>query len=225
MKRLIPALAAVFLLCGSALAATRVEHQFEKSVSAEGIRRILVETKPSEITIRNGDATKITVKGTVSRNVRNRKDVATVQQIVNDIEMEIETVASRATIRPRFGARSGSFRQRRVETSYKIEITVPRGTHVEVRQSVGEVDVAGDFGDVDVAMRVGEIRLDLVKASVRELHARTRIGEVRTNYGDRIITNEGILPGAADYENPEGQYLVRANVHIGEIDIKLRPPS
>ena len=226
MKRFIPLIVAVLLVTsGSVLAETRVEHRFEKTISAEGIRRILVETKPSDITIRNGDSRTITVSATIGRDVSDERDVSIVQEIVNGIGIEIETVTSRATIRPKFSGKADTFSQRRKETHFRIEILVPTGTHVEVHQSVGEVDISGVFGDVDVSMRVGEIRIDLPKAKVRDLRARTKIGEVKTHFSDRIITREGIFPDAAIYENPAGDHTVRASLHIGDIDIRLRPES
>jgi len=198
----------------------RVEHPFRAEISAMGIRRIEVDVPPSEIEIRNGSEESIVIEGVVKKEFGREADRAEVQQIVDAISMKIETTAARATITPKYEPKAQS-RWARRDSNFKITISVPKGTHVEVRQSAGEVDIDGEFGDIDVAMRVGEIRISVPKSSVRELFAKTKIGEVETDLGDRVLSNEGIFPRSSHYVNEQGAHEVRASLHIGEITIRL----
>jgi len=147
------------------------------------------------------------------------------QKIADAMAMGIDLHGSRATIGPRYGREARS-RRARHGADYEFTVTVPPGTHVEVRQRAGSVDADGSFGDVDVAMHAGEAKVVVPRASVASVDASTRIGEIEADVGDRVVNNEGVFPRAFVWENPDGEYKVRLRVTVGEITIRLtRVPS
>jgi hypothetical protein len=92
---------------------------------------------------------------------------------------------------------------------------------VEFETSAGEVDVAGSFGDIDIELRAGEVDVKIPRASVRELTASCRVGEVRANLGHEVVTREGLFPGRTKYFNAAGRSHVNVHVTAGEVDVTL----
>jgi hypothetical protein len=72
-------------------------------------------------------------------------------------------------------------------------------------------------------MRAGEIDLRVPRATVRELNASCRIGEVRTNTGTELVTREGVFPGRTKFVNKAGKSRVNVHVTAGEVDVTLTP--
>jgi hypothetical protein len=75
--------------------------------------------------------------------------------------------------------------------------------------------------DIDIDMRAGEIDVKVPKATVKELNASCRVGEVRTNLGHEVITREGVFPGRTKFVNAAGKSHVNVHVTAGEVDVTL----
>ncbi len=199
----------------------RVSHDLSASAAAEGIYRVDIELPASDITIRTASVPQIRVSGAVTRPYRNDEERDRAQQFVDDVSVEITTVATRASIRVNYSGSARSRWERRKETDYKIAITVPPGTHVDLHQSVAQLDMDGDFGDIDVALRVGQIRIRTPHKRVKEVDAKSTIGEVKAAFGGREVTREGLFPGAVHFYSDTGSAVIHARVRIGDVDITL----
>jgi hypothetical protein len=196
-------------------------HAFETATEARGVLRVILELPAGEVKIVNGPANRISIRGTATKEYRKEKEAARAQRVADATSMNVAIHGSRAVLTPQFDRRIERGRRDR-DTVMKLEIAVPKNVHLEVRQKVGELDVDGDFGDITVGMRVGEVTIRVPKRSVRELNARTRIGEVRTNMGDRVVTREGFFPLGTEFFNEGGHALLKVALGIGEIRIDLR---
>lgn len=222
-KRLTFALVVLAMLALAPVSSARedVRHEFKEQVPADEILRVVIHVPPSEVHVRTGAGKSIIVSGTVDVPISRRGTRDEAQKVADAMSMNIDRHASRATISPLY-LRAARSRRARHGAKYAFTVTVPRGTHVEVRQSTGSVDVQGDLGDVDVAMRSGDINVVVPRSSVQNLLATSRLGDVHADVGDRIISNEGILPRTIVWNNPNGTTSVHLKVYVGDIKVRLR---
>jgi hypothetical protein len=216
------AAAALICVAGSALAEREVTHRFESSVPAGAVRRLVVDLPAGEVKVRNSAAGTIVVRGTVSREYDGRREREKYQRVVDDTSAEIYVSSQEAVVRRRFGANAQGWAAEHF-TGFDITIEVPSGTSVEFETRYGDVDLEGTFGNIDVDLRAGDINVRIPKASVRELNASCRVGEVRTNLGHEIIEREGIFPGTTRFHNPAGQSVVNVHATAGDVKVTLLP--
>jgi hypothetical protein len=113
----------------------------------------------------------------------------------------------------------------RGNTSIEVEIEVPDPTSLDVRVKVGEVHIDGITGDKIVALRIGDIHVGVGDVpDYRVVRARTHIGDVDWR-------PKGMLANALNYResgwlgqqltyNSNGKYELRAEVSIGDIDLR-----
>ena len=213
---------AAALIAGSAAVADdSVRHPVSASVRRASIRRLIVDIPAGEISVRNGSADRIAVSGEVQRNYDGDNERAKQQRIVDDIGVEIFVDNDDALIRRKFGSDADGWRARSWRTSYHLTIEVPRGVGVDLETKYGEVTLEGEFGNLNVDLRAGEIHLRTPRASVHELNASVRIGEVHTDFGEEREDHEGILPGTTHFINANGHSRVNVHTTVGELHVTL----
>jgi hypothetical protein len=220
MKR---AVAVAFILAlaltGAARADKTVTHAFNDSMPADGIRSLVIEIPVGEIKVRNSATNDIVVEGIAQRDYRKDKAQEQAQKSVNDSSVKIRVRGNEARLVRKYGPAARGREQRHV--SYKLTVSVPRGMQLQVLQDVGELDIAGVYGDMDVELDVGEVKIKTPKSNIRELSAKSTIGEVKTNLGDRIVEKEGLFAGRTHYLNEGGRNLLTVDVNVGEVAIDL----
>ena len=214
-------LAAVVLTAPAAFAAD-AEHAFQSAVPRGEIRRVLIDVPTGTFTIRNGSPSHLALSGIASRDSDGAKEKAWAQKVVNDTSVEFYVNGSEAIIRRKLGKNADSWRAQKF-TGLDLRIDIPAGLDVEFDTTAGEIDMAGDFGDIDVDLRAGEVDVRVPKKNVRSLSTSCRIGEVRTNLGNELVSREGILPGKTKYFNSNGRAHVNVHVTVGEVDVTLLP--
>jgi hypothetical protein len=214
-------LALVTLLLFTAPAYGRDLKNFVNASAPRGaIKRVIVDIRSGSISIRNSATNQIVVSGTIERDFDdyNRRDDE--QRILDDIRVEITREGNDAIIGSRFGSQARGWKTRNL-TAFDLDIEIPAGVHVQVDTRFGEVEIDGTFGDIDVNLRAGEIDIRTPRVNVRELSASCRVGEVRTDLGNRVVKREGVFPGRTEYFNEAGKTYVRAHVTAGEVDVVL----
>jgi len=209
-----------FLITTVALASDVVRHPFQSSAARGSVQRIVIDIPAGEINVRNGASDTLTVSGHAHRDYQGAKERIWAQKIVDDTSVEIYVNGPEAIVRRRFGPNAGSFRAQKF-TNVTMTIDVPQGVDVYFETSFGEVDLEGVFGNVDVDLRAGEARFRTPRSTVRQLNASCRVGEVRANLGDQIVTREGLFPGRTHFFNAAGKSNVNLHVTAGEIDVTL----
>lgn len=208
------------LLFATAAIAEDVEHAFQAAVARGTIQRVVIDVPFGAFTVRNGAPGRLSLSGVASRDYEGAKEKAWAQKVVNDTSVEFYVNGAEAIVRRKFGKNASSWRAQRF-TGVDLRLDLPPGIDVEFDTSAGEIDVAGDFGDLGIDLSAGEIRARLPRARVRELNASCRVGEVRTNVGNEVVTKEGVLPGKTHYFNAAGRSHVNIHVTAGEVDVTL----
>jgi hypothetical protein len=160
------------------------------------------------------------VKGTDAHNIHIQYTIHSERESnLHDAQVQIETRGNETTIEshtPYFG--NGN-------TSIDADIEVPDPANLDVHLKVGDLHVEGISGDKILAVKVGDIRVAIGDTpDYRLVRAKTRIGDVdwtprrwqtdNLNYGER-----GWLGGKLSY-NSTGKYELRAEVSIGDIDLR-----
>jgi len=99
----------------------------------------------------------------------------------------------------------------------KIRVEVPRETSVRVRMSAGQVTVDELTGDKDIALTAGQITIRAAHGwDYRRVDASVDIGEVNAPaYG----ADKGGFFRSFTKSTSDGEYLLRAHVMTGEIDL------
>lgn len=218
MRRLILAgtLAALAL---PAFAEREVSHAVSASIPRGNVKRVVIDIPAGEFRVKNGDA--IRIDGEVRRNYDGPRSRERNQRIVDDLSAEIIVDGDEAVIQRKIGKNARGFMVRN-NSAYEVTIEVPAGIDLEFDTRFGEVKLDGTFGNVDVDMNAGEIRMSTPRASVHDLKASVRVGEVHADLGDRRITSEGVFPHAAHFSNPDsGKTEVRLHVTAGEVHVTL----
>jgi hypothetical protein len=213
---------AAVLLTTSAATAADVEHAFQAVAPRAGVQRVIIEIPAGDFTIRNGPANQLGLSGIASRDYDSARERAWAQKVVNDTAVEFVVNGAEARVRRKFGANAQSFRAQKF-TGIDLRLELPAGIDVEFDTTAGDIDVAGTFGDLNIDLRAGDIDVRVPRASVRELNASCRVGEVRTNLGHEVVEREGIFPGKTHWFNSNGTTHVNVHATVGDVDVTLMP--
>ena len=214
-------LVAAGLLALPAIADEEVRHPFTASIPRSGVRRVVIDVPAGEVRLRNSDNGTISVNGEARREFDGYRRRSANQAMVDDIGAVIRIDGDQAIIERRYGPNAGSWTARSFHTNFKVRVDVPKGIDVEFATKYGEIDVDGDFGNLDIDLRAGEIHLAMPRASVRDLRASVRVGEVHADFGDSRVSNEGVFPHAADFYNGDGKSRVNVHTTAGEVHVTL----
>ena len=221
MKRAIFAVLAL-VTATAAFADHRVSHSFSTSAALGSARRLVVDVPAADVKIRNGAGDTIKVTGVVRRE-SDYDNMAKNQRIVDDASVMLYVGGADAIVRRKFGPNAQGWRAQNHNTEWDLEIEVPPGVAVKVETKYGDVAFNGTFGGIDVDLRAGDINIQTPRASVRELNASVRVGEVHTHLGDRIIESEGVLPRQTKWTNKDvlAGSTVNAHATAGDVDVML----
>jgi hypothetical protein len=211
---------AAALLFAPAVLADDVEHPFQSSVPRGKVQRVIIDIPFGSFVIRNGSAHALSLSGIASRDYDGQRERQWAQKVVNDTSVEIYVNGTEAVVRRKFGPDAKGWRAQKF-SGLELRIDLPAGVDIQFETSAGEVDIAGTFGDIDIDLRAGEVDVKVPRASVRELRASARMGEVRTNLGTEVITREGILPGRTRFYNAAGKSHIDVHTTFGEVDVTL----
>lgn len=205
----------------TAVADDEVAHTISTSVARGSIRRVIVDIPAGEVSVRNGNADRIAISGEVSRDYDGHRLRNKQQRIVDDIDVEIFVNRDEALIRRKFGPNAQTWSAKSWHSNYRLTVEVPRGLDVDIETRYGELKLEGEFGDVNIDLRAGEVHLRTPRASVHELNASVRIGEVHTNFGESREDHEGIFPSRTHFVNTGGRSRINVHTTVGELHVTL----
>ena len=221
MKRILTAALLGIVWSGALLAGGEVARDFKQTASSHGIRQVRIEIPIAEIEVRNGPASSIELAGTIRQRYDDRDEQEWAAEIVDATKIVLEVKGDVVFVRRETGPEGRTWRSKKSPSTIRATVSIPEGIALDIEQSIGEIDIHGSFGDIDLAVRIGEVSIRVPKRDIRHLSASAKIGEVKTNLGDRMITKEGLFAGETYYENESGERDLRVRVQIGEIDIAL----
>ncbi len=213
--------AVAFVAASAAVADDEVTHPFSASVARGGLRRVIVDIPAGDVSIRNGSSDRISVSGVVERSYDGYRERDKQQRIVDDMGAEIFVNGDEALIRRKFGPNAQSWSARSWHSDFRVTVEVPRGTNVDIETRYGDLKLEGDFGNVNADLRAGEIHLRTPRASVHELNASVRIGEVHTDFGEDRQDHEGIFPSSTHFINTGGRSRINVHTTVGELHVTL----
>jgi len=216
-------LATTALLAASTLAAgDSVTHHFSATAARGGVRRIVVDVPAGSVHVRNGAGDTIVATGTVRREYDSDSDRIKQQRVVDDIGVDIYVSKDGAIVGRKLGEHARGWSARN-NSDYELTLDVPAGIDLDIQTRAGEVHLDGSFGSVHADLRAGEIHANLDRASVRDLTASVRVGEVHADTGDRTIDNEGVFPKEVHWRNPNGgTATVDLHATAGEVHVKRK---
>lgn len=221
MKRILAGFGALALCSTTAFAHREVSRTFRTVANAAGVEYVSIDISVGDVTIRSAAGTQIEVSGRLERDYDGNRSRRRAEEILDDTEIEIEVRGNRATIREKLGPAARRGYARWLRTALDIRITLPAGVNLEVEQRIGELEIDGNFRDLDVDMGIGELTVRLPKRNVKELSARTTIGEVHTDVGDAMFSREGLFAGQTRYINAAGTGMVNVRLRVGELEVRL----
>ena len=197
----------------AATAGADVSHPVSASVARGTVKRVIVDIPSGELLVRNGTADRIQVAGEVRRD----DDDAEAARQIKETGVEIFVDGSDAIIR-KVGPSHWGWH---TNTDFHLTIELPRGTAVDFETKYGELTLEGEFGNIDTDLRAGEIHLRTPRASVHELNASVRVGEVHTDFGENREDHEGVLPGTTHFINATGRTRINLHTTVGELHVTL----
>ena len=213
--------AAMLLAAGPASAGPTVSHPFSNSIPRGQVRRVIIDIPSGDIAVRNGTADRIRIVGSAGREYDGYRARENAQRIADDIGAQIFVDGDEALVRRSLGPHARSWTARNWISDYRVTVEVPRGMNIEIDTHFGDLTIDGDFGDVTTDLRAGDIELRMPRASVRELTASVRIGEVHTDLGDDSEDHEGLFPGTTHFVNAVGHSRVEVHTTIGDVHVTL----
>jgi hypothetical protein len=215
------ALALAATLATPLVAQSGATRQIDKSIDGRDIARVIIEIPIADIAIRSSNSQQVMLNGVVSREFNSLRQKSESQRIVDQTDVELLVRGRSLIIQPKLGPDARSRLARRNTTKMKLEITLPAHLDVQVQHSNGSLRLDGAFNNVEIASKKGAVHILMPKTSVREMIASTRLGEVTTNVGNRVVTREGFLPGSTHYLNEAGRGLLKVSMNIGDVNIEL----
>lgn len=221
MRKAVLLLASLLLAAPAFAGDDAVRKPIAASIPKGALQKVYVDITAGEIEIRNGDAKTIATRGQLERECDSDRDCAKQQAILDDITPVITISGDEAVVEAKFGPNARGFSARAFRTEWRVIVEVPRGFDVEIGTRYGELTIDGEFGNLEADLRAGEIDVRTPRASMRELTASVRVGEVQADFGDERINNEGILPGSTHFFNRDGKSRMKLHTTFGEVRIRL----
>ena len=106
-----------------------------------------------------------------------------------------------------------------------VDLQLPVGLSLRAEVGVGEVDIRGVTGDVEVETGVGEVRVAMAEAAVREVRLDVGVGEAHLSprpEGSRS-SRFLFLGNEVDWRDGTGRASVQIEVGVGEAHVDLLP--
>lgn len=211
-------------MAGSVLAARVPEsRELLKSYEADSFNRVEIALPPDTILrVRTSPEPILTISGTVTMEFSESVPDEKIAKILEGIGLIGKLDGRRLLIVEHREPEARTGLAKWSDADFDVTITVPEWTNVEVRQRNGRVDVEGDLGSVKVGLTSGQIDVSVPKERVRQLSARTRVGEVKADLGNITEEREGFFPGEMQYENVDGSTWIELALTFGDISVELR---
>lgn len=190
-------LTAALLLTAPLLYADSVQGSFERSYTVSGPVELEVSTRSGDISVRNGPAGTVTVRGKI--HVGDRWFTGNRQGDVGDIEKNPPITQSGNSIRIDY------LKYRDISVDY--EITAPADTAVQTHSGSGDQNMEGLTGKVDLQSGSGDMRLREIS---NDIHVKTGSGDVDAHE----------ISGAFNVETGSGDVRVEANGNGGDSSVR-----
>jgi hypothetical protein len=188
---------AALLLTAPLLHADSVQGTFERSYTVSGPVDLEVLTRSGDISVHNGPAGSVTVRGKI--HVGDRWFTGNRQGDVSDIEKNPPITQSGNSIRIDY--------LKYHDISIDYEITAPAETSIQTHSGSGDQTMEGLAGKVDIQSGSGDMRLRQIS---NDVHVKTGSGDVEAHE----------ISGAFGIETGSGDVRVEANGEGGDSSVR-----
>lgn len=204
-----------------ALAADRVERPVSASADAAAVRNIVIEIPSSALLITTHREPVVRVEGIATRTYRGEYNRAEAESLLGQARVDLTLRGRTLYVSRQFDGRAGRFWNSPEATNFDLDLHLPAGIPVEIRQNAGTLEMEGSFGDLDVKLGAGDVMLRMPRTVLGELDAATTVGDLKTDLGPRIVEKSGVMAGSTVFVNDQGTSKVRLRVRAGTIDVRL----
>ncbi len=131
---------------------------------------------------------------------------------VDDIELEQRLMGSKLYL---------GIERDNLEQTWRLR--VPRRLALEIEVGIGDLEIDGLVNDLELELGVGAARINVASENYAEITAKAGVGDALVRGFERGADNERrALIGADAYYVGEGEYEIRAEVGVGDVQIRRR---
>lgn len=105
-----------------------------------------------------------------------------------------------------------------------VRVQLPASRAVTVHLGAGELRIRELESDVDVHLGAGAVRIDMPESAVRSVDLHASVGEAKLHTRRQHVEDyrSYLVGDDVHWDRGPGQAQVRVDVHVGEIDVRLR---
>lgn len=109
-----------------------------------------------------------------------------------------------------------------MKTNFSLEykIKVPQAVYLKVKHGIGEVTIKNMLADIEATVRIGELSVQMPENSRFDLDARSKIGEVESDFGGQYNRPKVLGAKMLDETNRSEPHKLYLRVGIGEVNVK-----
>ena len=229
----------IFLAAGGLAQESEYSSKFTKVVSAQGYKKINLDSRIGEIKIYGWDQEELRLEGVKKAQILLGGGRA--ENYIDDITVTLKQDEDEFSIKVRHP--TGSIFER-ATYSVKLEIWIPREMEIEINNNIGEIKIEAmasslrvrnnigsivvetdlpDEGRVSIRNNIGEISLGIPKDLSARISAQVNIGSVDVDSSFRgISSRDGFIGNEYDATIGEGGSRIDLSVNIGSIDISAK---
>jgi hypothetical protein len=176
----------------------------EDAVALTGVPSVRVDNPVGSVEVRDGAANEMTWTARVQTKHENDLKHVNVRVTESDLGIYLDVEHPR---------------RERTEWKVALTLTVPAGTQLDVRQGVGEVDIAAHRGSTSIDLGVGDVRLHDLEADALDVTVGTGDVTLINANGKRITVDVGT--GNLGLQFPQhASYRLDAEVSLGNLTVQ-----
>lgn len=104
--------------------------------------------------------------------------------------------------------------------SLEYKIKVPQSIYLKVKHGIGEVQIKNMLADIEATVSIGELSVAMPENARFDLDARTKIGEVESDFGGQYNRPKVLGAKMLDETKQSEPHKLYLRVGIGEVNVK-----
>lgn len=209
------------------------ERQFELSVPAEELARVVLEAQVGEVNIAAADVTAVEIVVRLSTDdpadegIAERLEKAKLVHEVDGDELSVKLEYNRSMLSDNDLEEHWEVRMPAalaLETDLNIGAVgidgIAGGVNVDLNIGDAEIDVPG--GDIEADVNIGAIRIRTATRSPGSVELGTTIGDTSLEIDGKSAGKVSGWLGAKTVHEGDGEDDIEASVNIGEVSVRIR---
>jgi len=104
--------------------------------------------------------------------------------------------------------------------SLEYKIKVPQAVYLKVKHGIGEVQIKNMLADIEATVRIGELTVEMPESARFDLDARSKIGEVESDFGGQYHRPKVLGAKMLDETHRSEPHKLYLRVGIGGVQVK-----